>query len=82
MASKQGQQLTTILDQNLLNFVGVDNFNLHHLVGQRFPEVGDGHVVAHMELFNVTKIAGTGITTVASYNAVCVGTSDGKTRLT
>ena len=81
VASKQGQQFATRLNQNLLYFVRVDDFDFHHSVGQCFPQIGNGHIIAHLELLNVTKVAGTGITAMASDDAVCVGASDGKARL-
>ena len=50
------QQVTPRLDFDLLHLTGLDDLNVNHRVGERFPQIGNRYGIAHPQAVYVTEI--------------------------
>ena len=82
MAGQQRYQIPAILDQNVFHIMGIDDPDFCHPVGQGFPDVGDGHDISDLKLFDVPEVTGTVIAPVTGNDAVGVLTANGQAGLT
>ena len=81
MASHQGYQLSTGLDQDLLHLVGHNDLDLHHLIGAGFPEIGDDHFIANFQFGDIAEVTGAAPASVPGNNTVGVFTTQWDTDL-
>ena len=58
MAGQQGQQVAVRLNFDHLHLVGLDDGDLRHGIGQRFPQVGHSHFIAHLQEVNIAEVVG------------------------
>ena len=78
MAGQQGQQVAVWLDLDLLRLVGLDDLNARYGVGQRFPQVGELHGIAHLQAVDVTEVVRAAPATVSGNDAVGVVAANGR----
>ena len=56
MAGEQRQQVAVRLDFDLLCLVRLDDLNIRHRIGQRFPQIGELYSVAYSQLIYVPEV--------------------------
>ena len=72
MTGQQSKQVPVFLYEYFFNFIGVDNLNLHYPIFKGFPEICNGHRISNLQLFNITEVACTAVTTVTGDDTVGV----------
>ena len=76
MAGQQRQQVAALLDFDHVHFMGLNNLNIGHRVGQRFPQVGKLHGIARLQVVYMPEVVRTAPAPVACNNAVSVVAAD------
>ena len=56
MAGDERQQVTPRLDLDFVHLMGLDDLNVNHRVGERFPQIGNRYGIAHLQAVYVPKI--------------------------
>lgn len=64
VAGQQRQQVAVRLNFDLIHLVGLDNLNVGHRVGQRFPQVCQRNGITHSQLVDVPEVIRTFPSTV------------------
>lgn len=82
MAGQQGDKFLPELDQDLLNFVWLNNLDFGHPILERFPEVRNDDLVAGLQLIHIPEVRGATPSPMAGNDTICVLSSDGDTGLT
>ena len=82
MAGQQSDKFLTGLDQDLLNFVWLDDLDFGHPILERFPKVRNDDLVAGLQLIHIPEVGGTAPSPMAGNDTICVLSSDGDTGLT
>ena len=82
VAGQQSDKFLTGLDQDLLNFVWLDDLDFGHPILERFPKVRNDDLVAGLQLIHIPEVGGTAPSPMAGNDTICVLSSDGDTGLT
>ena len=82
MAGQQCDKFLTGLDQDLLNFVWLNNLDFGHPILERFPEVRNDDLVAGLQIIHLPEVRGAAPSPMAGNDTICVLSSDGDTGLT
>ena len=77
VAGQQRQQVAVRLDFDFFNFVGLDDLNIGHGIGQRLPQVCELHSITYDQLIYVPEVVRATPAPVARNDAVGVIATDG-----
>ena len=78
MAGDERQQVTVRLYLDLIHFVRLDDFNIRHGVGKRFPQVCQRNGIAHLQAVDMPEVIRAAPPTVTCDDAVGVVAADGR----
>ena len=70
VARQQRHHIPAGLDQDFLNLVRLDDFRFRYGIGKRFPKICDIHLVAGLQIGNVTEVGRTAPASMPSDDAV------------
>ena len=56
MAGQQRQKIASLLDFDLVHLVRLDDLDVRHGIGQRFPQVCELHGIAYSQLIYVPEV--------------------------
>lgn len=65
MAGDERQQIASLLDFDLVHLVGLDDLNVSHRVGQRFPQIRQRNSIARLQAVDIPEVIRTAPATVA-----------------
>ena len=82
MAGQQGDKFLTGFDQDLLNFVWLDDLDFGHPVLERFPEIRNDDLVAGLQFIHIPEVGGTAPSPMAGNDAIRVPSANGNAGLT
>ena len=77
VAGQQRQQVAALLDFDHVHLMGLDDLNIRHRIGQRFPQIGELYSVAYSQLVYMPEVVRTAPTSVARNDAVGVSSMVG-----